>query len=190
MCIHIVYTQCSSLFCILKCALSAQTCKNLQIWQTLVDHLYLWKSPARTLIGPNGGQNGLKSKNSPKNGNCTCSWVALVESLQWVCHLFHLWEYQANTQGGWSRSSCPRAALCAWLYILREHQALIPWQNSEDMASSLQEAHTLIHTRRSSLSLSLSLSLSHTQRWRQKIFSSSSSLRLIVYKRDYVTTHI
>ena len=179
MCIHTVSTQYMSPFCILKCALSAQTRKNLQIWSTLVDHLYMQKSPARTLIGPNGGRNGLKSKNGPqkwkilflykvqylctkyKNSatNCTCSWVALVELLLRVCHLFHLWGYQASTQGGWSWSSCPRAALCALLCFLREHQALIPWQNFKDMASSSQEAHTHTHKEK------LSLSLSHTQRY-------------------------
>ena len=72
MCIHTVSTQYKSPFCILKCVLSTQTCKNLQIWSTLFDHLYLQKSPVRTLIGPNGGQNSLKLKNKPQK------WKSLV----------------------------------------------------------------------------------------------------------------
>ena len=108
-------------------------------------------------------------KRTPKLDS-TCSWVALVESLLWVCCLFHLWGYQASTQGGWSWSSCPRATLCALLYFLREHQALISWQNSKDMASSSQESHTHTHTHTRRSSLSLSLSHTHTQRWRPKLF--------------------
>ena len=53
------------------------------------------------------------------------------------------------------------------------------------MASSPQEAHT--HTQGEALSLSHSLIHRDME---AKAFSSSSSLKLLVHKRDYVTAHI
>ena len=70
-------------------------------------------------------------------------------------------------------------------YILDATSPKEALKNSEAMASSSQEAHT--HTQGEALSLSHSLIHRDME---AKAFSYSSSLKLLVQKKNYVTTHI
>ena len=107
---------------------------------------------------------------------CTWWWVVPVDWLLWMCCPFHLWGYGASTHKGWSWISCPCVASFSYSYLLKELQALIPWQNSKSMAYSLQEY--------------IYIYISFIHKGGGQSFSSSSSLKNLVHKREHCTTHI